>query len=155
MHKNLGADIYSSRCEERKKKRAYDVEHSCIATQCVTEYYEKMNVSAEQHCTIKFCAYLKKMSSEIIMLLKEAFRKETLGDWMIQLWHKAFVDGRESIEFELQGGVPQTVVTATNIDTITTVTEEDCHLTVQAFAEALHIPRDTESKDNESVTEDE
>ncbi len=37
--------------------------------------------------------------------------------------------------------MPQTVVMATNINTVTTVIEEEQHLTVQALADALHIPR--------------
>ncbi len=59
-----------------------------------------MYVSAKQCCTIKFCVRLKKTSSETTALLKEAFEKETLGDLTIQWWHEAFVDERESAEFE-------------------------------------------------------
>ncbi len=50
--------------------------------------------------------------------------------------------------------------TANNYDhdqhnTVTTVIEEDQHLTVRALADALHILRDAEIEDNESVTDDE
>ncbi len=113
----------------------YDAEHSRIARQCVTEYLEK--------------------NSETTVLLKEAFEKALLGDSMICRSHKAFVNGRESAEFELQGGALRTVVVVTNINTITTVIEEDRHLTVRALAEVLDIPCDTESEDSESVMEDE
>ncbi len=150
MHENMGPDVYSSRREERKKKRAYDAEHSCIARQYIAEYLEKMDVSAEQRYAIKFCVRLKKMPRETIALLKEEFGKKILGDSTIRQWHKAFVDGRESAEFELWGGVPQTIVTATNINTITAVIVEDRHLTIQAL-----ISRNTKSKDNESVKDDE
>ncbi len=54
IYENVGADVYSSWREERKKKRAYNAEDLCIARQCVTEYSEKMNKSAEQCCVIKF-----------------------------------------------------------------------------------------------------
>ncbi len=140
---------------KNKKKRSYDAEHSCIARQCVTEYSEKMGVSVEQRCTNKFCVSLKKMLSETTELLKEVFGKEMLCDLTIQQWHKAIVDRWESAKFKPRGSVPWTVVTATNINTVATVIEQDRHLTVQALAEALHIPRDTKGKDNESVTDDE
>ncbi len=127
----------------KKKKRAYDAEHMCIARQCIAEYLEKMDVSMEQRCTIKFCMCLKKIPCETTTLLKESFGKETLGDSMIRRWHKACVDGGVSAEFKLHRGVPQTVVTVTNISTIVTVIEEDRHLTVQALVEVLHIPHES------------
>ncbi len=131
-HENVGADVYHSWREERKKeKREYDAEHSCSATH-VTEYLEKPDASAKQRCAIKFCVRLKKTPSETTTLLKKAFGKETIGDSKIRWWHKAFAYGQESVEFEARDGAPQTVVTATNINTITTVIEEDQHLSVQA-----------------------
>ncbi len=133
---------------KKEKKRAYDAEHSCIGRQWVTEYLEKMDVSTEQCCVFKFCARLKKTSSETTILLKEAFK-------MIWQWHKAFVDGWGSTEFELQGSASWTVVKTTNINTITAVMEEDWHLIFQAFTESLHTPCDTKSEDNESVMDDE
>ncbi len=116
----------------------YDAEHSCIARQCVAEYLEKMNVSAEQRCVIKFCG---QTLSETTTLLKEAFGKETFGDSTIRLWHKAFVDGRESAKFKLRGDVPQTVVTVTNINTVAAVIVEDQHLTIRASTPRSKIMR--------------
>ncbi len=140
-----------------KKEKKVTARHKTlwIPRQCVTEYSEKMDVSEEQRCEIKFRVRLKKMPSETTVWLKEAFGKETLGDSMIRRGYKAFIDRQESAEFKPQGGAPQTVVTVTNINTNAAVVEEDCHLTVRALAGALHIPRDTESEDNESVVDDE
>ncbi len=89
-------------------------------------------MSVEQRSTIKFCVCLKKMLSETTTLLKEAFGKEMLGDSTIWRWHKAFVDRRESAEFKLRVGALRTVVTATNINTVAAVIEEDRHQTVRA-----------------------
>ncbi len=94
----------SSRHEERKK---VSVRHrTLVYHQCVTEYSEKMEVSAEQRYTIKFCVRLKKTMSETTALLKETFGKEMLGDSTIRRWYKSFVDGQESAKFELWGGAP-------------------------------------------------
>ncbi len=62
-----------------------------------------MDVSEQQRCAIKFCVHLKKTQSETTTLWKEAFEKETLGNSTIRWWHKAFVDERESAEFEPGG----------------------------------------------------
>ncbi len=83
-----------------------------------------MDVSLEQCCAIKFCVCLKKTPSETTTLLKEAFRREVLGDLTIWWWHKAFIDGRES-QNSNTGCELQIVVTATNINTVVTVIEED------------------------------
>ncbi len=48
-----------------------------------------------------------------------------LGDLAIGQWHKAFVDRRESVKFELQGSAPRTVVMATNINTVAAFIKED------------------------------
>ncbi len=128
----------------------YDAEHLCIARQCVNEYSEKNGWACGTTLCDQILCALKETPNETTTLLKEAFGKEALGDLTIQRWHKAFVDGRKSAELELQ-----TVVMATNIDTIAAIIEEDQHLTIRALAEALYIPRDTESEDNESVMGDE
>ncbi len=80
---------------KKEKKQEYDTEHLCITRQCVAEYLEKMDVSVEQRCPIKFCVCLKKTPCEITVLLKEASGKETLVDSTIRWWHKAFVDSGE------------------------------------------------------------
>ncbi len=53
------------------------------------------------------------------------------------------MDGRASAKLKLQGGALRTVVTAININTVTAVIKEDQYLTIQALAEALHIPRES------------
>ncbi len=84
MHENVGADVTVVDMKKEKEKRAYDAEHSCIIWQCVTEHSEKIDVSAKQCCTIKFCVCLRKMPSETTILFKEAFGKEMFGDSTIR-----------------------------------------------------------------------
>ncbi len=139
----------------KEKKRANNAEHLHFARQCVVEYSEKMDVSAEQHCVIKLCVHLKKIPIETITLLKEAFGKEMLSDSTIRWWHKAIIDGRKSAEFELWGGVLQTIVTVTNINTVTAVIEEDWASHGRYFEKERVTEEDTESEDNESVADDE
>ncbi len=69
--------------KKERKKRACGTEHSCIARQCITEYSEKVDVSAKQRCAIKFCVHLNKTQSEMTKLLKDAFGREMFGDLTI------------------------------------------------------------------------
>ncbi len=61
---------------KKEKKQAYDAEHLCITRQCIAENSEKMDLSEEQCCAIKFCARLKKTPSETTALLKNAFERK-------------------------------------------------------------------------------
>ncbi len=79
MHENVGAQMCTA-VDVKKKKGAYNTEHSCIARQRVIEHSEKMDVSTEQYCAIKVCVCLKNTLSETTTLLKETFGKEMQGD---------------------------------------------------------------------------
>ncbi len=84
----------------------HTTQNTSVLPDSVSLNIRKKWMCAEQYCVIKFCVHLKKMPSETTALLKEAFGKKTLGDSAIQQWHKAFVDGQESVRFKPQGGVP-------------------------------------------------
>ncbi len=60
-----------------------------------------------------------------------------------------------SAEFKLQGSALQTVVTATKINTIATVIEEDQASHSWYFEKEWVTKEDTEREDNESVMDDE
>ncbi len=89
-----------------------------------------MDVLAKQHYVIKFCVRLKKNTVETILLLQAAFGNKVLGMSMIKRWHKMFLNGRESILFELLVGKPKTVCMVMN---------KDCRQSVQALAIELKI----------------
>ncbi len=93
-----------------------------------------MNVLVELHYVIKFCKYY-----EAILLLQDVFGNRVLGLSTIKKQHKMFQGGVELSEFELWGGKPKTVHTVTNINTIATAIEEDCHQSVQALTTELKI----------------
>ncbi len=91
---------------------------------------ERMDDSIEQRYIVKFYVALKKSKVETITLLKEAFQNETLHDSAIHRWHRAFTDGRKSVEIEHVGGRSRTVVTDANINIVPAVIEEDSHSSI-------------------------
>ncbi len=63
-----------------------------------------MDTLEEQNYAIKLYVQLKKNTGETILLLQEAFGNEVLRLLTIKRRHKMFLDGRESVEFELRCG---------------------------------------------------
>ncbi len=110
-------------------------------------------MSAEQRCAIKFGVLLKKTPSETTRLLKEAFRKEMLGDSTIWWWHKAFVDG--SWMHVILNGLPSEEFLETILVKWAKQMERCLASYSQYFEKERITKEETESKDNESIMDDE
>jgi len=65
-----------------------------------------MQRSLEQRYTIEFCMKLGKSGSETLQLLRTAYGDAVLSSSQVFRWHKAFKDGRESVEDEQCAGRP-------------------------------------------------
>ena len=74
---------------------------------CVLSW-AKMQRSLEQRYAIKFCVKLGKPGSETLQLLRKAYGDAVLSSSQVFRWHKAFKDGRESVEDEQRAGRPST-----------------------------------------------
>jgi len=57
---------------------------------------EKRNL--EQHCVIKFCVKLDENATETYEKLKRAYGEHAVSRTQVFRWHKAFLDGCESVE---------------------------------------------------------
>jgi hypothetical protein len=68
---------------------------------------EKRNL--EQRCAIKFCVKLNENATETYEKLKSAYREHASSRTWVFRWHKAFLDGRESVEDEPRSGRPCTL----------------------------------------------
>ncbi len=90
-----------------------------------------MNLKTKQRVCIEFFFWLEKTSREMIVLLKKSLGDKflnnssikTLGDKClsnssVRKWHKEFKDGRNSVHDAPQCGMPRTLVTEINTNTI-------------------------------------
>jgi hypothetical protein len=84
---------------------------------------EKQNL--EQHCTIKFCFKLNENATETYEKLKRAYGEHTLSRTRVFRWHKAFLDGRESVEDESRSGRPCTSKTGENVTKVRDLMRSD------------------------------
>jgi len=57
---------------------------------------EKRNL--KQHCAIKFCVKLNENATETYEKLRRAYGEHALSRTQVFRWHKALLDGRESVE---------------------------------------------------------
>jgi hypothetical protein len=63
-----------------------------------------MQRSLEQRYVIKFCVKLGKSGSETLQLLRTAYGDAVWSSAQVLRWHKAFKDGRESVEDKQRAG---------------------------------------------------
>ncbi len=98
-----------------------------------------MDVLVEQCYAIKLCTCFKKNTVETILLLQETFTNKVLRVLMIKRWHKMFMYGGESTEFEPQSGKPKTMCAMRNINTIATPIEDNCHQSVRVLVTEMEI----------------
>ena len=100
-----------------------------------------MQRSLEQRYAIKFCAKLGKSGSETLQLLRTAYGDAVLSSAQVFRWHKAFKDGRESVEDEQRAGRPSTARTENNVARVKVVLDRDRRLQVRLIAEEVGLPK--------------
>jgi len=99
-----------------------------------------MQRSLEQRYAIKFCAKLGNSGSETLQLLRTAYGDAVLSSAQVFRWHKAFKDGRESVEDEQRTGRP-TSRTGNNVARVKVVLDRDQRLNVRLIAEEVGLPK--------------
>ena len=99
----------------------------------------KIQRSVEQRYVIKFCAKLGNSGSETLQLLRAAYGNAVLSLAQVLRWHKAFKDGRESVEDEQRAGHPSTSRTENNVARVKAVLDRDRCLIVRLMAEEVGI----------------
>ncbi len=90
MHENVGAHVYSSRCEKRKK-REYTTQNTRVLPVCCWIFRKNGCVYGTMWRDQILCAFKENAEWNNHVIKGEAFGKETLSDLMIRQRHKAFV----------------------------------------------------------------
>jgi len=73
------------------------------------------------------------------ILLRTAYRDAVLSSAQVFRWHKAFKDGRKSVEDEQHAGHPSTSRTENNVVRVKAVLDRDRCLNVQLIAEEVGL----------------
>ena len=102
---------------------------------------EKRNL--EQPCAIKFCVKLNENATETYEKLRRACGEHALLRTQVFGWHKAFLDGRESVEDEPRCGRPCTSKTDENVTKVRDIVRSDRRLTVRMIISVLNLNRQT------------
>jgi len=110
-----------------------------------------MQRSLEQRYAINFCAKLGKSGSETLQLLRTAYGDAVLYSAQVFRWHKAFKDGRESVEDKQRAGRPSTSRIEDNVARVKAVLDRDRRLIVRLIAEEAGLPK---TDVHRNITED-
>ena len=102
---------------------------------------EKRNI--EQRCAIKFRVKLNENAKETYEKLRGAYGEQALSRTQVFRWHKAFLDGRESVEDEPRCGRPCTSKTEENVTKVRDLVRSDRRLTVRMISSVLTLNRKT------------
>jgi hypothetical protein len=101
-----------------------------------------MQASLEQRYALNFfCVKMGNSASETLEMLSKAYRQATLSSAQVYRWHKAFKDGRESVEDEQRSGLVSSSKTQRNVDAVMSVLNRDRRLTVRMIAEELELAK--------------
>ena len=102
---------------------------------------EKQNL--EQRCAIKFCVKLNENATETYEKLRRAYGEHALSRTQVFRWHKAFLDGRKSVEDEPRCGIPCTSKTEENLTKVRDLVRSDRRLAVRMISIVLNLNRQT------------
>jgi hypothetical protein len=75
-----------------------------------------MQENIEQWYAIKFYVKLNKSATETFVSLTEAYGDATISRTMVFKWHKAFKEGRETVEDEPHSGRPISSTNDQNVE---------------------------------------
>jgi len=102
---------------------------------------EKRNL--EQHRAIEFYFKLNENATETYGKFKQAY-EHALSRAQVFRWHKAFLDGCESVEDEPLSGRPCMSKTNENVTKVRALVRSDRHLTVRMISSELNLNHQTE-----------
>ena len=98
---------------------------------------EKRNL--EQRCAIQFCVKPNESATETYEKLKRDYGEHTVSRAQVFRWHKACLDGHESVEDEPRSGRPCTSKTDENVTEVRAVAWSDNRLTVRMIGSELNL----------------
>ena len=98
---------------------------------------EKQNL--EQRCAIKFCVKLNENATETYEKLRRAYGEHAISRTQVFRWHKAFLDGRESVE-DLARQKDE------NVTKVRDLVRSDHRLTVRMISSLLNLSGQTAHK---------
>lgn len=98
-----------------------------------------MQRSLEQRYAIKFCVKLNKTYTETHGLLKEAYGDQVLSRAQVNLWHRAFKEGREDAEDKQRSGRPSTTQTEEDVNRVCEFLNIDRRASLREMSEELNL----------------
>ena len=99
--------------------------------------------SLRQRCAIKFRVKFNENATETYEKLKWSYGEHAVSKAQAFIWHKAFLDGRDSVEDEPRSGRTCTSKTDENVTKLRAVVRSDRRLTFRMIDSELNLNRRT------------
>nr|XP_053776426.1 protein GVQW3-like [Desmodus rotundus]XP_053776427.1 protein GVQW3-like [Desmodus rotundus] len=103
----------------------------------------KMTERVEQQICLKFCVKLEHSPTETIQVIQKDFGDDAMNAAQIEVWHKGFKDGQESVESDPHSARPATNRTPANAESVPAAINKERRLKVQELEADQGIPNTT------------
>jgi len=100
----------------------------------------------EQQLAIKFCFKVGKSATENLQMVNAAYGNQELSCLNVFRWHGRFRDGREDIEDNPRSGQPTECCNDNNVEKISQLLLQNCHLSLRMLADEVNLGKDTVRK---------
>ncbi len=98
-------------------------------------------IEREQRYVIHYCYRRRLISPKTYREMKNVYGEECFQLRMCEQWNREFKDGRQSMELLPHSGQPANVCTATNVNMISVIIQEDRHLFLRKLGDQTSILR--------------
>ena len=98
----------------------------------------KMTERVEQRICIEFCVKLEHSSVETVRMIQKPFGDDAVSTVQIEVWHKCFKDGQDSVESDLCSGRPATSRTPENVERLQAPINKDSERTRSRSGDSKH-----------------
>jgi len=102
-----------------------------------------MDLSLEQRLAIKFCFKAGKSATETLQVVNASYGEQALSRSNVFRWYGRFRDGQEDTEDDPRSGQPTECRNENNVEKISQLLLQNCHLSLRMLADELNIGKDT------------
>ena len=96
-------------------------------------------MTTKQQTNLKFLVRLGKSFTEVLSMLQQVYKEQTLSHATVFLWHKRFIERREDVKDDPRCGRPSTSRNEADVKLVKKMVREDRWLTVRPISDELGL----------------
>ena len=96
-------------------------------------------MTTEPQTNLKFLVRLRKSPLEVLCMLEQVYKEQSLSHSTVSLWHKRFKEECEDVEDDPRCGRPSTSKNEINVELVQKIVRGDCRLIVRLISDELGL----------------